>query len=218
MVSHEYRCIFVHIPRCAGTSIENWIVGDDWWNIQRETKHLIASQARKIYSDVWDRYYKFAFVRHPVERMISCLNFDRYFGLSYSRKKGISFSGYHELFGNEIVLEHDYRFWKRETLIAPHHRTGTVYGNILDEQLDFVGRVENIAEDAKIVARAIGKGTPFHFHHEKTKRFTWPNIARRRFFQPVVKADSLSKTEIMHIEHMCRDEMARFSYPSFLSV
>ncbi len=23
MVSHEYKCIFIHIPKCAGTSIEN---------------------------------------------------------------------------------------------------------------------------------------------------------------------------------------------------
>lgn len=23
MISHEYQCIFIHIPKCAGTSIEN---------------------------------------------------------------------------------------------------------------------------------------------------------------------------------------------------
>ena len=23
MISHDYRCIFIHIPKCAGTSIED---------------------------------------------------------------------------------------------------------------------------------------------------------------------------------------------------
>jgi hypothetical protein len=40
--------------------------GGDWWHIEHRTTHLLISQACKIYSDVRDRNYKFAFVRHPV--------------------------------------------------------------------------------------------------------------------------------------------------------
>jgi hypothetical protein len=146
------------------------IAGDDWWNIQPQTKHLLASQARKIYSDVWDRYYKFAFVRHPVDRMISCLKYQGHFGLSYARSSGFLFSRYHQKFGDDVVVEHDHRFWRRDDLVTHRHRPGTVYGNILDEPLDFIGRVENLEQDYKIVAKAIGMADPFVSHVEKSKR------------------------------------------------
>jgi len=201
MISHEHRCILVHIPRCAGTSIEAWVVGDDWWNIQPESKHLLASQAREIYSPFWNQYFKFAFVRHPADRMISCLKYDCHLGLSYDRQKGVSFSGYHEKFGDDIIVEHDHRFWRRDDLVTRRHGPGTIYSNILDERLDFIGRMENLHEDLKTVARAIGKSDPFNLHLEKS---TWP----------VAKAQSLSIADIMHIEAMCRQDMDQFGYAS----
>jgi sulfotransferase famil protein len=161
MISHKYRCIFIHIPRCAGTSIETWLAGHDWWAIESKTKHLLASQARKIYSSVWDHYFKFAFVRHPVDRMVSCLAFGDHFGLSFDCTKGFSFSRYHELFGKDVVVEHDHRFWRRDDLLTSRHRTRSVYCNILDEPLDFVGRFETLDQDLKIVASAIRKSEPW---------------------------------------------------------
>ena len=205
MISHKHQCIFIHIQRCAGTSIETWIAGDDWWNIEPRTKHLLASQAREIYSDVWDRYYKFAIVRRPVERMISCLQHGNPLGLSHDWRNGFSFSRYHELFGSDVVVEHDARFWKREDLLTSRHRSGTVYGNILDEQLDFIGRFENLHEDLKIVAKAIGKSESFNFHRERSMP---------RFVTP----ERLSRTDILHIETMFQQDRVQFGYKSMLPI
>jgi hypothetical protein len=203
MISHKYRCIFIHIPRCAGTSIETWLTGYDWWAIESKTKHLLASQARKIYADVWDRYFKFAFVRHPVERMISCLAFGDHFGLSYDRASGFSFSGYHQLFGQDVIVEHDHRFWRRNDLLTSRHKSGSVYGNILDEPIDFIGRFENFASDIKTVASAIGNPEPFKFHEARS-------------ITSVVEAHDLSRADILHIETMFRQDLGRFSYESLL--
>ena len=109
MISHEHKCIFVHIGRCAGTSIEQWVCGADWWTIEPETKHLLASQARALYKDYWDRYFKFSIVRNPVNRMISCLNHSEHYGVSIGSDDRLSLEGYYERFGRDVVLENDYR-------------------------------------------------------------------------------------------------------------
>ena len=58
MIDHVNKCIFVHIPRCGGSSMERFFVKKDWHGIEENTKHLIASHARELYSDYWDDYFK----------------------------------------------------------------------------------------------------------------------------------------------------------------
>lgn len=72
MIDHQRRLIFIHIARTGGTSIEAACVGQDWWNIQSQTKHLSAHQSRLLYGeDVWRSYFKFTVVRNPWDRAIS---------------------------------------------------------------------------------------------------------------------------------------------------
>ena len=151
MISHRYRCIFIHIQRTAGSSIEEMITAEDWWRREASTKHLLASQAKRLYADYWDDYFKFSFVRHPVTRVMSCLKFADHFGLSLSRLNRVSFDGYRRLFGDKVVLEFDHRFYRRDEIIRPQHCEGSVYGNILDEELDFIGKFENLAEDTEFI-------------------------------------------------------------------
>lgn len=55
MISHELKCIFVHIPRTAGSNIERSLIGQDWWEVSHETKHLLASQAKKNLCRILER-------------------------------------------------------------------------------------------------------------------------------------------------------------------
>jgi len=158
MISHKHKCIFIHIPRTGGTSIEHAIFGGNWWSIDKSTKHITASQAKKIYSDFWDDYFKFAFVRNPYDRAISLLNFSSiYYGSSDKESLTLAhIDGYKQKFGAPLTLEYDYRFYKREEVIRPIHDFNQVYGNILDEPLDFVGKFENLESDVKYLFNKLG--------------------------------------------------------------
>ena len=97
MISHDKKCIFIHIPKCGGTSIEDVIwpkdrgrSDEDLWMgfVSRfENKyqtgglqHLLAWQVREeVGSDVFGAYYKFAFVRNPLgsNRFAICLHAEK---------------------------------------------------------------------------------------------------------------------------------------------
>lgn len=89
MISHKHKCIFVHIPKTGGTSIEEviwplktdrieenlWMGFVDSYHNKYQTgalQHLTASQIRsEVGSLVFDEYYKFTVVRNPWEKAVS---------------------------------------------------------------------------------------------------------------------------------------------------
>ena len=54
-----------------------------------------------------------------------------------------------------MCLEHDYRFAERKSVILTKHVTNSVYLNMLDEELDFIGKYENLQKDLEIVLNNI---------------------------------------------------------------
>jgi len=200
VISHRYRCIFIHIPRCAGSSVEQWIVGRDWWHVQRQTKHLLASQAKRMYARWWKSYFKFAIVREPVSRFISALNYASHFGLAINPSGRVDLSGYRARFGQDIVLEHDHRYYRRSDLLQPHHVSGAIFGNILDAEVDYIGRFETLSESMAEVRRLIGHAAPFEHWRERSK----PVSA-----VPLPKVDD---QVIAEIAAMCAKDYSQFGY------
>lgn len=89
MISHKYKCIFIHIPKTGGMSINNFfhpntIFYQDvpnydilfGWCPKRKLhmQHATAKQLLEtelITQEIWDDYYKFTFVRNPWDRVYS---------------------------------------------------------------------------------------------------------------------------------------------------
>lgn len=72
MISHHHKCIFIHVQRTGGTTIERWLQGEDQWNIKHNWKHVTSNFAKeRLYSEYWNEYFKFAFVRNPYEHVLS---------------------------------------------------------------------------------------------------------------------------------------------------
>lgn len=68
-ISHKHKCIFIHIPKNAGTSVSETL------EMNTEAGHENWKLAKKRYEDYWKQYLKFTISRNPYERFISCYNY-----------------------------------------------------------------------------------------------------------------------------------------------
>lgn len=149
MISHKYKCIFVHIPKVAGQSIEHVFL--DLHGLTWETRkpllmyenpdptkgpprlaHLKAKEYVEygyLTQNKFDSYYKFAFVRNPWARLISIY---RYLGYSDRRS-------FKDFLMNEFVENE----WKKNNWFV-----GQQIDYINDDEgrriVDFVGRLEDL--------------------------------------------------------------------------
>jgi len=95
MISHPHKTIFIHIPKCAGQSIESAFLEDlglDWstrapllLRPNSNTKigpprlaHLTARQYVEYHyvsEELFKSYYSFSVLRDPIDRVISTYNY-----------------------------------------------------------------------------------------------------------------------------------------------
>ena len=148
MICHKHKCIFIHIPRCGGTYIEELIQGEDQWFKNRKTKHLIASQAKEIYKDYWEDYFKFSIIRNPFDRMTSAFKtFPWFFGENIN--------DYRKIFPQSV--EYDYRFYNFRDIFSAYGASkldwarNQIYLNTLNEELDFIAKYENFEDDLTFI-------------------------------------------------------------------
>ena len=75
IVSHALRCIFVHVQKTAGSSVEAVLRQNDpsiGSHFHQGRRHAHARELRDgLDATVWDGYFKFAFVRNPWDRLVS---------------------------------------------------------------------------------------------------------------------------------------------------
>jgi chondroitin 4-sulfotransferase 11 len=67
-ISDKYKCIFIHVPRAAGTSIKEALELPGRGHPPWQYYYL-------VYPEQWDSYIKFAVVRNPWDRVVSAYSF-----------------------------------------------------------------------------------------------------------------------------------------------
>jgi hypothetical protein len=151
MISRKHKFIFVHVPKCGGSSIEA-AFGYDLWDKKKfpnhfcdkqlllgrdkqtgkYLQHLTISEIFAIYPDIKSSYFSFSFVRNPWGRAVS-----DYFYYGGPRKQK-SFKD----------------FLLSLTPLDPSHSIPQ-YDFLCDNQgnvtVDFIGRFENLQEDFNII-------------------------------------------------------------------
>lgn len=201
MIDHTNKVIFIHIPRCAGTTIERMFLGSDFWDINPVMKHATASVYRKFYARYWDDYYKFAIVRNPYDRYRSMWKHSAEYKLKLNNSGEIILSDYIEYFERRVVLEHQSNLEQNglrvEYIDGQEYRINCVYGNYLNEHLDDIFYFEDLSDCFSALA----------------DRF--PRIDRSLIRAEVSDkiAPVLSQQAILEINRICQDDFLRFGYP-----
>ena len=125
--------VFIHPPRCGGTSIEKSF---GWQN--ESEKHLSAySIKKKIGEKQWDKSFKFAVIRNPFDRVISMFHARCY----RKFRKGIEFE----------TLEQFLSFIPR----IPTEE-GIQCSDFINADVDFIIRHENRNNDLEKLGKEFG--------------------------------------------------------------
>ncbi len=143
-----HQCIFIHVPKAAGTSVALTLFG-------QKSRHIPWFEYYRANPDKFRRYFKFSFVRNPWDRLVST-----YFFLQRGGMNAQDAAWAAENLGSYPSFERFVLAWLNENTIHTWVHFRPQHYFICDDSgkvmLDFVGRVENMREDFAIVAARLG--------------------------------------------------------------
>jgi len=148
MINHHQNFIFVHIPKCGGTSIES-IFGSwankytqEYYHVGNDNQHKFINEILDTYPDC-DNYFKFTFVRNPWARFFSEYN---YMIKESALDSKFSFKDF--CHNTSLLYKYSYPYHEKEQ-----------YEFIFDSNknclVDFVGRLESIQKDLDFICSEI---------------------------------------------------------------
>jgi hypothetical protein len=166
MISHKHKFIFIHIPKCGGTSIESLfdcnlldfpdnfysydlLIGKDP-QTKKYLQHLTITEAREMKGNLIEGYFSFAFVRNPWAKHLS----------------DFFFYGGQKKCGLKNFLLNPPKWYD-----LSHAKSQFDFVHSADGKLsvDFVGRFENLQEDFNVICEKIGIPQQELPHIQKTK-------------------------------------------------
>jgi hypothetical protein len=198
MISDQHRCIFVHIPKCGGTSIEDviwppprresdlWMGFIDTYHNKYQTgglQHLTATQIRSEVGEVrFAAYWRFSIVRNPFDRLVS-----QY--ASMPRRPdlcdliGFAPDGDFSTYLHAIARKAHVQWMAQEAFLTDRD------GRVL---VDTLYRYENFEQDASVIFARLGLAATMVPHANRGERGPYQDYygaAERRFVADRFAAD-----------------------------
>lgn len=192
-LDHERKLIFIHVPKTGGGTITETLgiksghlnyfkyKSDDHGFIS-ESQHWPVSLLRSCIDNKIKRWFTFSFVRNPYTRIISA-----YF--------------WHNKDGDDEWTVYKFEKWMYNFLNSKHiHAAPQSF--ILDEEIDFIGKFENLHEDFQIAMRKSGCPNLKITCHLHDTKFVKDNLV-----------NNLSRKSISMINLLYHEDFERFDYP-----
>jgi hypothetical protein len=145
----QHRCIFVHIPKCAGISVSRSLFG----NVSG-AHHSLRKFQIMFAPGEFAEYFKFTFVRNPWDRLVSAFHFLKKGGLTeqdkaWSERYLAQYPDFDAFVRNGLHTHRIFSF--------PHFRPQYTYICLLGKQpaMNFIGHFENLEDDFSHVCRTL---------------------------------------------------------------
>jgi len=165
----ELECIFVHIPKAAGISINKALFGNYGGG------HRTAQNYKRIFGPkLFKRYYKITFVRNPYTRLLSAYEYLIQGGFYLNKKdktwaeKNISKYGSFDEFVKKWINEEN--IWNYVHFMPQYY---FICDSDLNSMVDFIGKVENIDEDFDKVCRKLQIKNRLYHLNKRNKKKNW---------------------------------------------
>lgn len=143
----RHKCVFIHIPKNAGTSVVDSLFGCD-------SRHVPWTEYDVANPKKFQRYFKFAFVRNPWDRVLSAYTFLSRGGMNEAdaqwAAENISQFKTFESFVCEWVNERS--IWEWVHFKPQHH---WICDSRLKSKMDFLGRMESLDSDFQSVCHQL---------------------------------------------------------------
>ena len=167
MISNKHKYIFVHIPKCGGTSIEkilldnenvecNWDCRLPLNSLSRENKHKYKLGHRSWQHQIsifpektQQTFFSFTFVRNPWDRIVSSWRYHK------------------QVLKREYDLKTFARLPRDNKQVGLYHLDTQV--SFININTNFIGRFENLQHDFNIVCDKIGISRKVLPHKNKSK-------------------------------------------------
>lgn len=136
VLCHEKKCIFIHIPKTGGTSIEQFIKDNGENNLlfigvqnNRSLQHLTSYELKKIIPYIYKKYYKFSIVRNPYDRLLSEYYWNPSINLGYkngkSKKEFLEYvikivknkSYFNNIYYDHFIPQYNFLYYKNKLLV-----------------------------------------------------------------------------------------------------
>ena len=145
------KCVYIHIPKAAGTSINKALYG-------RTLGHYQAIEIRKRFPELFNKSFVFSIVRNPWSRTYSAYKFAK---MGRTESMGVKnpaqyqipeFDSFEQFIFDWLMkkntIECDYIFQPQHLFVCDNK------GNLIT---DFIGKVENISNDFQLISTQLSR-------------------------------------------------------------
>jgi len=152
LISHKLKCVFVHIAKTGGSSIEKVLKREDPDIIDMKHKirgrHMLLTDFKEVTGEDFEKspysgYFKFCFVRNPWDRLLS----------GYLMCVQFPLTSHEKFIGSHTFDEYITKSLFKDTLIGIRQYDYVYEGG--KKVVDFIGRFENMDEDFRKVAEIL---------------------------------------------------------------
>ncbi|MBV1928444.1 MAG: sulfotransferase family protein [Gammaproteobacteria bacterium] len=145
-------CIFIHVPKAAGTSINRAIYG-------RTLGHYRAAEIEDKFPSLYSDCFTFSFVRNPWDRLYSAYKFAKSGG---TESMGVANPRRYRIPEFECFERFVFEWFYKKDLVEEDYIFQPQYSFVCDEGLnlmvDYVGKIESLDKDILFVENKLSRG------------------------------------------------------------